>query len=72
MDGTARLWDAVTGRELLTLEGHSGPFRSVAVLPGGRLITQSADGTVKLWEAASPEQVTVGGRRGPFAAHRPV
>jgi WD40 repeat protein/serine/threonine protein kinase len=57
-DSTARLWDIVSGRELLTLKGHGGPVWSVAVMPDGRrLITGSDHGMVKIWEAASPEQL---------------
>jgi hypothetical protein len=57
-DGTARLWDAISGRHLLTLKGHTRPVRSVAVTPDGRrLITASGDGTIKIWEAAAPQQV---------------
>ena len=49
----------MSGKELLTLRG-SAPITSVAFSPDGRRIaTQSADGIVKLWEAATPEQVAV-------------
>ena len=55
-DQTAKLWDAVTGSELLTLKGHSGPVFSVAFTPDGqRIVTASGDRTVKVWEAASEE-----------------
>jgi WD40 repeat protein/serine/threonine protein kinase len=57
-DGTARLWDAVSGRELLTLKGHAGRVHSVAVSPAGQVLTGSEDGTVVIWEAASPEQTS--------------
>jgi WD40 repeat protein/serine/threonine protein kinase len=56
-DTTARLWDAVSGRELLKLKGHTRPVRCLAVTADGRLITGSGDGTVKIWVAASPDQV---------------
>jgi WD40 repeat protein len=49
LDGTAKLWDAATGREKLTLFGHDGPVNTVAFTPDGRfLATASADGTVSL------------------------
>jgi WD40 repeat protein len=35
-DGTVRLWDAVTGAALQTLEGHSGSVTSVAFSPDGK------------------------------------
>jgi len=49
-DGTAKVWDAATGKELLTLSGHTGVVDDVAFSPDGtRLATTSADGTVKIW-----------------------
>jgi hypothetical protein len=50
----------VSGRELLTLKGHTGPVWSVAVtLDGQQMITASADGTAKIWKSASPAQVAL-------------
>src|SRR5262249_761073 len=34
-DQTLRLWDAVSGKELRCLKGHTGPVRSVAFSPDG-------------------------------------
>ncbi len=49
-DWTTRLWDAVSGQELLTLHGHSGSVLSLAFDPDGEwLATSSEDGTVRLW-----------------------
>jgi len=49
LDGTAKLWDLATGREVLTLFGHDGPVNTVAFSPDGRfLATVSGDGTVAL------------------------
>jgi hypothetical protein len=59
-ESTARLWDAVNGRELLTLKGNTGPIRTVALTPDGRqLVTGSDDGTVQIWEAATPAQTAL-------------
>ena len=53
-DGTAKVWDAASGRELLTLKGHSDRVASVAFSPDGqRIVTGSGDETAKVWEAAS-------------------
>jgi WD40 repeat protein len=47
---------AATGRELLTLFGHTGIVFSVAFSPDGtRLATASTDSTVKVWNV-SPTQ----------------
>ena len=57
-DGTAKVWDAAGGRELLTLKGHTGWVWSVAWSPDGRrLATRSLDGTARLWEVADAEAV---------------
>jgi hypothetical protein len=58
----ARVWEAATGRELLTLEDDAGGV-SVAWSPDGkRLATGSSDSTVRVWEAATGrELVTVKG-----------
>jgi WD40 repeat protein len=53
-DGTIRVWDLTSGRELHTLIGHEGFVSSVAVSADGTLaISGSSDGTVKVWDLAS-------------------
>jgi WD40 repeat protein len=50
-DKTLKVWDLETGRELRTLEGHSGPVSRVAVSPDGRwAVSASADNTLKVWD----------------------
>ena len=51
-DQTAKVWDAVTGKELMTLMGHDDLVRSVSYSPdGARIVTASNDGTAKIWDA---------------------
>jgi Tol biopolymer transport system component len=50
-DSTARLWDTATGKELITLTGHTSAVYSVAFSPDGRMLaTGSNDQAIKLWE----------------------
>jgi WD40 repeat protein/transcriptional regulator with XRE-family HTH domain len=57
-DGIARIWDAVTGEELLALKGHSDEVYHVEFSPDGRrLVTVSPDGQAILWDALTGEKL---------------
>jgi WD40 repeat protein len=57
-DKTAKVWDAATGEELITLSGHANAVWDVAFSPDGtRLATASPDRTAKVWDAATGEEL---------------
>jgi WD40 repeat protein len=65
-DKTAKMWDADTGTELLTLSGHTGWVEHAAWNPDDtRIVTASADKTAKVWDAQiSEELLTLSGQLG--------
>jgi hypothetical protein len=57
-DGTARVWDACSGQEVLALKGHTAWVWSVAFSPDGtRLATASYDGTARVWDARTGREL---------------
>ncbi len=57
-DKSAKVWDAATGQELLTLCCHEAVVYGIAYSPdGGRLATSSTDKTAKIWDAATGQEL---------------
>jgi hypothetical protein len=53
-DKTVRLWDAASGRERLSLEGHQSGVTLLVWSPDSRaLASVGADGEIRLWDAAT-------------------
>jgi eukaryotic-like serine/threonine-protein kinase len=56
-DGTARIWDTDSGRQL-SLLGHNAQVQGAAFSPdGGRVVTASWDKTARVWDAKSGRQI---------------
>jgi WD40 repeat protein len=59
-DTTVKVWDARSGQETLTLQGHPGRVLSVAFSPDGRrLVSAGQYGTMKVWNAQTGEEAPV-------------
>ena len=57
-DGTARLWDVASGKELRALRGHEDPVLSAQFSADGTtVLTASADRTARLWDVASGKEL---------------
>ncbi|KAJ5742536.1 vegetative incompatibility protein HET-E-1 [Penicillium nucicola] len=57
LDNTIKLWDAQTGKERQTLEGHSDSVRSVAFSTNGQTVASGSDDhTIKLWDAQTGKE----------------
>jgi WD40 repeat protein len=66
VDGTVRVWESATGRELLSLGSHHEAVTAVAFDPAGtRLVSVGADHRVHLWQAISGESIAIF-QRSPF------
>lgn len=60
LKSTARVWDAQTGRPIVTLTGHTADVRDAKFSPDGRrIVTASWDKTARIWDAASGKSLAV-------------
>ena len=56
-DKTLKVWDATTGKEILTINGHEGSVKSVSYSPDGKkIVSGSADKTIKVWDAETGKE----------------
>ncbi|MEG4285805.1 NACHT domain-containing protein [Microcoleus sp. A006_D1] len=59
-DGVVRLWEASSGREILTCKGHTNVVESVAFSPDGEILASgSYDKIIKLWDVQTGECLKV-------------
>ncbi|HEX5108779.1 MAG TPA: caspase family protein [Vicinamibacterales bacterium] len=66
-EGTIRLLDASSGKEVRDLRGHRAEIAGAAFTPdGARLVSASADGTLRVWDVGTGRTVaTLRGHEGP-------
>ena len=70
-DGTLKVWDLESGREMRTLQGHADWVNAVALTPDGhRAVSASIDNTLKVWDLESGSLIaSFTGRRGILCFH---
>src|SRR5205823_1573620 len=67
-DGTVRLWEVASGKELGQFEKQKAPVRSVAFSPDGKLLACGGEGAeVVLWDPATAKELRrLVGHKGPI------
>ncbi|MGB3572160.1 MAG: pentapeptide repeat-containing protein [Phormidesmis sp.] len=48
-DGNIQIWDGQTGKTMLTLMGHTGGVKALALSPSGDWLVSSSDDGLKVW-----------------------
>ena len=61
-DGTARIWDAASGREIAVLR-DGGLVKSAAFSPDGARVVTASSRAARIWDATSGREITILGGR---------
>jgi WD40 repeat protein len=57
---TARIWDARSGAEIATMQGHESNVSTAVFSPdGARMVTASEDKTARIWDTRSGAEIAV-------------
>ncbi len=63
-DGTAGVWDVISGKEIILLKAHEGVVYCASFsADGGRILTGGEDGTARVWDAKRGKEIAL------FKAH---
>ncbi len=58
IDGTIRIWDVSSGKEIKTLAGRNGYIYSVCYSPDGKYLASGiSDKTIRIWDVSSGKEV---------------
>jgi WD40 repeat protein len=58
-DGLVRIWEVLTGKEVIALRGHLGGVNAVAFTPqGNRVVSGGSDSTILVWDLTLPPDAT--------------
>ena len=63
-DGTVKLWDVATKKNIAAFEGHTDRVSSVAFSPGGTMLASGAGDGIKLWDVGDKARVLPPLRKG--------
>jgi WD40 repeat protein len=64
-----KVWNGDTGEPMRLLSGHQEAVRACTFLPDGRLLSASADGTLRVWAIERDEAASIAGtHHGPVGA----
>jgi WD40 repeat protein len=56
-DGTIKLWNTKTGKEIRTLLGHERSVRSISFSPNGKTLASISDTMIKLWNTETGKEI---------------